>query len=67
MVCFSSLAPPFAISLTYMCPDISKRRTGGDVVLYYKSNGKKQLRLPHPAEVPSKEASAEGTGVATGE
>ncbi|KPI38944.1 WD repeat-containing protein 48 [Cyphellophora attinorum] len=38
-------------------------RTGGDVVLYYKSNGKKKLRLPHPAEVPSKEESAEGTGV----
>lgn len=38
-------------------------RTGGDVVLYYKSNGKKTLRLPHPAEVPTKEESEEHTGV----
>ena len=33
-------------------------RTGGDVVLYYKSNGRKELRLPHPAEVPSKKRNA---------
>lgn len=39
------------------------RRTGGDVVLYYKSNGKKELRLPHPSEVPSNHESMEGTGV----
>ena len=38
-------------------------RTGGDVVLYYKSNGKKELRLPHPAEVPTDEVSGETTGV----
>lgn len=38
-------------------------RTGGDVVLFYKSNGKKELRLPHPAEVPSQEESEEATGV----
>jgi WD repeat-containing protein 48 len=38
-------------------------RTGGDVVLFYKSNGRKELRLPHPAEVPSKEESEEATGV----
>lgn len=38
-------------------------RTGGDVVLYYKSNGRKTLRLPHPAEVPTKEESEEHTGV----
>ena len=38
-------------------------RTGGDVVLYYKSNGRKELRLPHPAEVPTKEESEEATGV----
>lgn len=38
-------------------------RTGGDVVLYYKSNGRKVLRLPHPAEVPTKEESEEATGV----
>ena len=39
-------------------------RTGGDVVLYYKSNGRKELRLPHPAEVPTNEESGEKTGVA---
>ena len=39
-------------------------RTGGDVVLYYKSNGKKELRLPHPADVPTNEESGEKTGVA---
>jgi hypothetical protein len=38
-------------------------RTGGDVVLYYKSNGRKKLRLPHPAQVPSMEESEESTGV----
>ncbi len=38
-------------------------RTGGDVVLYYKSNGRKTLRLPHPADVPSWEESEETTGV----
>jgi hypothetical protein len=38
-------------------------RTGGDVVLYYKSNGRKDLRLPHPADVPSREESEESTGV----
>lgn len=38
-------------------------RTGGDVVLFYKSNGRKKLRLPHPAAVPSKEESEEATGV----
>ena len=38
-------------------------RTGGDVVLYYRSNGRKELRLPHPAQVPTREASAETTGV----
>ncbi|KIX08377.1 uncharacterized protein Z518_03033 [Rhinocladiella mackenziei CBS 650.93] len=38
-------------------------RTGGDVVLYYKANGRKTLRLPHPADVPSKEESEESTGV----
>ncbi len=38
-------------------------RTGGDVVLYYRSNGKKQLRLPHPAQVPTREESEETTGV----
>lgn len=36
---------------------------GGDVVLYYKSNGRKELRLPHPVEVPSEEESGETTGV----
>ncbi|ETN41750.1 uncharacterized protein HMPREF1541_03687 [Cyphellophora europaea CBS 101466] len=41
-------------------------RTGGDVVLYYKSNGKKELRMPHPSEVPTKEESMEGTGVGGG-
>ncbi len=40
-------------------------RTGGDVVLYYKSNGRKALRLPHPADVPSREESEEATGVVT--
>lgn len=39
-------------------------RTGGDVVFYYKSNGKKELRLPHPADVPTNEVSGEKTGVA---
>jgi len=38
-------------------------RTGGDVVLYYKSNGRKKLRLPHPAAVPTREESEEHTGV----
>lgn len=38
-------------------------RTGGDVVLFYKSNGKKKLRLSHPAAVPSREESEEATGV----
>ncbi|KIV87431.1 hypothetical protein PV11_02976 [Exophiala sideris] len=38
-------------------------RTGGDVVLFYKSNGKKKLRLPHPAAVPTREESEEHTGV----
>ncbi|KIW21338.1 hypothetical protein PV08_01918 [Exophiala spinifera] len=38
-------------------------RTGGDVVLYYKSNGRKKLRLPHPAAVPSREESEVATGV----
>ncbi|RMZ88975.1 hypothetical protein DV736_g3796, partial [Chaetothyriales sp. CBS 134916] len=38
-------------------------RTAGDVVLYYKSNGKKPLRLPHPADVPTSEESGETTGV----
>jgi WD repeat-containing protein 48 len=38
-------------------------RTGGDVILYYKSNGKKQLKLPHPAAVPTSEESGETTGV----
>jgi WD repeat-containing protein 48 len=38
-------------------------RTGGDVVLYYKSNGRKKLRLPHPAQVPTREESEESTGV----
>lgn len=42
------------------------RRTGGDVVLYYKSNGKKELRLPHPSDIPTKEESMEGTGVGNG-
>jgi WD repeat-containing protein 48 len=39
-------------------------RTGGDVVLYYKSNGRKELRLPHPVDVPTNEESGEKTGVA---
>jgi WD repeat-containing protein 48 len=39
-------------------------RTGGDVVLYYASNGKKDLRLPHPADVPTNEEIGEKTGVA---
>lgn len=38
-------------------------RTGGDVVLYYKSNGRKELKLPHPAAVPTNEESGETTGV----
>ena len=38
-------------------------RTGGDVVLYYKSNGKKELKLPHPAAVPTSEESGDTTGV----
>ncbi|RMZ84826.1 hypothetical protein DV737_g1065, partial [Chaetothyriales sp. CBS 132003] len=38
-------------------------RTAGDVVLYYNSNGKKALRLPHPADVPTSEESGETTGV----
>lgn len=38
-------------------------RTGGDVVLYYRSNGRKKLRLPHPAAVPTREESGETTGV----
>ncbi|RMZ76531.1 hypothetical protein DV738_g4921, partial [Chaetothyriales sp. CBS 135597] len=38
-------------------------RTAGDVVLYYKSNGKKSLTLPHPADVPTLEESGETTGV----
>lgn len=38
-------------------------RTGGDVVLFYKSNGRKKLRLPHPATVPSREESEVATGV----
>ncbi|OCT44386.1 WD repeat protein [Cladophialophora carrionii] len=38
-------------------------RIGGDVVLYYKSNGRKELRLPHPAQVPTREESEETTGV----
>jgi len=38
-------------------------RTGGDVVLYYKSNGRKEIKMPHPADVPTKEESAEATGV----
>jgi WD repeat-containing protein 48 len=38
-------------------------RTGGDVVLHYKSNGRKELRLPHPAQVPTVEESEEMTGV----
>jgi WD repeat-containing protein 48 len=38
-------------------------RTGGDIVLYYKSNGRKELRLPHPAQVPTQEESEETTGV----
>ncbi|KAK5456282.1 hypothetical protein LTS15_005601 [Exophiala xenobiotica] len=38
-------------------------RTGGDVVLFYKSNGKKKLRLSHPAAVPTREESEEATGV----
>jgi WD repeat-containing protein 48 len=41
-------------------------RTGGDVVLFYRSNGRKKLRLPHPASVPSSEESKEGTGVGVG-
>ena len=39
-------------------------RMGGDVVLCYKSNGRKELRLPHPADVPTNEESGEKTGVA---
>ena len=38
-------------------------RTGGDVVLYYRSNGRKELRLPHPAQVPTREESEMATGV----
>lgn len=38
-------------------------RTGGDVVLFYKSNGRKKLRVPHPATVPSREESEVATGV----
>lgn len=38
-------------------------RTGGDVALYYKSNGRKELHLPHPAQVPTREESEETTGV----
>jgi hypothetical protein len=38
-------------------------RTGGDVVLFYKSNGKKKLRLSHPAALPTREESEEATGV----
>jgi WD repeat-containing protein 48 len=41
-------------------------RTGGDVVLFYRSNGRKKLRLPHPASVPTNEESKEGTGVGVG-
>jgi WD repeat-containing protein 48 len=41
-------------------------RTGGDVVLFYRSNGRKKLRLPHPASVPTSEESKEGTGVGVG-
>jgi WD repeat-containing protein 48 len=38
-------------------------RTGGDVVLYYRGNGRKKLRAAHPAAVPGEEESALGTGV----
>ncbi|OAL29984.1 hypothetical protein AYO22_01890 [Fonsecaea multimorphosa] len=38
-------------------------RTGGDVVLYYKSNGRKKLILPHPSQVPTNVESEETTGV----
>lgn len=38
-------------------------RTGGDVVLYYKANGRKELRIPHPSEVPTRDESEEATGV----
>ncbi|OAP64923.1 hypothetical protein AYL99_00895 [Fonsecaea erecta] len=38
-------------------------RTGGDVVLYYKSNGRKKLTLPHPSQVPTDVESEETTGV----
>jgi hypothetical protein len=38
-------------------------RTGGDVVLYYRANGRKEIKTPHPIDVPGKE---EGTNLATG-
>jgi WD repeat-containing protein 48 len=38
-------------------------RTGGDVVLYYRGNGRKKLRAAHPGNVPLAEESAKDTGV----
>lgn len=43
-------------------------RTGGDVALYYRANGRKEIKMPHPADVAGKD---EGmgtlvTGVGTG-
>ena len=51
------------INMTLATLRVHVWRTGGDVALFYKSNGKKQLKLPHPAAVPTSEESGETTGV----
>jgi WD repeat-containing protein 48 len=44
-------------------------RTGGDVLLYYRANGKKVIKRPHPSDskAPMAEVSEEVEGVGEGE
>ena len=50
------------LNMTLMTLRVHVWKTGGDIVLYYKANGRKDMRVPHPVDVPGKQ---KGTDLAT--
>ena len=64
IVCHDQVIDP---NMTLATLRVHTWRTGGDVLLYYRANGKKVIRRPHPAnskspeaEVSEEKAAAEG-------
>lgn len=56
LICREEVVPP---NMTLATLRVHMWRTGGDVVLHYKENGKKEIKRAHPIDVMGK---GEGTG-----